>query len=145
MNTNQDVVVPLDMGHNPEDLQNLFIQLTGNEKIAVPDIIKLVSATDCYCAVIEREGRAVAFGALSKFFVPDKGQYIGTIQSLVTDKQYRGKGFGTKIMTHLLSHAKTIKLKQVILTSNPKRKAANKLYKQLGFEKTNTNFFYKNL
>ena len=48
-----------------------------------------------------------------------------------------------KLMEELLAIAKSRSAKFVSLTSNPKRKAAHKLYEKLGFVKVKTNMFKK--
>ncbi len=135
------IVVPLSINDSQDELQDLFEQLTDNPSFNVK---LLVTATNCYCAVIKQEGRIVSFGALSIYFVPDKG-YVGTIQSLVTHKDYRKCGFGTAILIYLESKAKRLGLVRIELTSNPKRKNARKLYGTLRYIKSDTNVFYKDL
>ncbi len=134
-------VVPLSINDSQDELQELFEQLTDNPSF---DVKVLATAMNCYCAVIKQKGRIVSFGALSIYFVPDKG-YVGTIQSLVTHKDYRKCGFGTAILIYLESKAKRLGLVKIELTSNPKRKNARKLYNTLKYIKSDTSVFYKNL
>lgn len=60
--------------------------------------------------------------------------YAG-IGDIVIDKNYRRLGLGEKIVKRLIALAKEKKVNYIRLTSNPKRKEANALYKKLGFEK----------
>jgi len=134
-------VTPLSIDDSQDELQDLFEQLTTDVSF---DIKFLAITSDCYCAVVRQEGRLVSFGALSIYLVPDKG-YVGTIQSLVTDKDYRKRGFGTEILLHLEAKAKELQLVRLELTSNPKRQSARRIYCSLDYIKSDTNVFYKNL
>ena len=137
------IVMPLSISDNQDELWDLFKkQLTSN---ATPlDIYFLVTTDNCHCAVVKEQGRIVSFGALSTYLVPDKG-CVGTIQSMVTHKDYRKRGFGTKILVYLEDLAKGLRLTRLELTSHPKRKNARRLYQSLNYVRSDTNVFYKNL
>lgn len=134
-------VTALSIDDSQDELRDLFEQLTTSASF---DIKFLATASNCYCAVIRQEGRLVSFGALSIYLVPDKG-YVGTIQSLITDKDYRKRGFGTEILIHLEAKSKELQLVRLELTSNPKRKSARRRYHSLDYIRSDTNVFYKNL
>lgn len=44
-------------------------------------------------------------------------------------------------MAAMIDAAKSLKVRQIQLTSNPKRVAANRLYQNLGFERYETNCY----
>lgn len=63
------------------------------------------------------------------------------IEDVVIDDVHRGKGFGKLIVQHAIEFVKLSKTDLLMLTSNPSRIAANKLYKSLGFEQKETNVY----
>src|SRR5512133_234452 len=63
------------------------------------------------------------------------------IEDVVVDEAFRGKGIGKELMVHAMEFAKSTGAKSVDLTSRPARIAANKLYKELGFELRETNVY----
>jgi len=67
--------------------------------------------------------------------------FCGSIEDIIVEKNYRGKGFGKKILKSLIKKSKVLGMRFVDLTSNPKRIKANKLYPSVGFEKRKTNVY----
>ena len=63
------------------------------------------------------------------------------VEDMIVDDAYRGKGYGQKILLELLAWAKKEKMDMVELTTNPKRIAANELYKKVGFNLHPTNHY----
>jgi GNAT superfamily N-acetyltransferase len=60
---------------------------------------------------------------------------------MIVDERYRGKGYGEKIMRKLIAWARTQNVDTIELTTNPKRVAANGLYKKVGFLLHETNHY----
>lgn len=54
---------------------------------------------------------------------------------LVTDKKYRGSGYGKMILEYLHDYAKMGMCENIVLSSGFKREGAHKFYEQNGFEK----------
>lgn len=67
--------------------------------------------------------------------------FYGSIEEIVVDEEYRGKGLGKKIVQTLLEKSISLKMKCVDLKSSPKRELANKMYKSLGFKIIESNFY----
>lgn len=63
------------------------------------------------------------------------------IEDVVVDDIHRGKGFGKLIVQHAIEFVKFSEIDSLMLTSNPARIAANKLYQSLGFEQKETNVY----
>lgn len=63
------------------------------------------------------------------------------VEDMIVDSAYRGKGLGREILHDLVSWAKENGVEVIELTSNPKRVAANELYKKYGFELHPTNHY----
>lgn len=67
--------------------------------------------------------------------------FCGTIEDIIVDVNYRGNGLGRKIIDNLLTRGDRLGMKFFDLTSRPKRKEANKLYRSLGFKRRETNLY----
>lgn len=65
----------------------------------------------------------------------------GSIEHLIVDQEYRGRGLGKKLMKEAVSYAKKLGMEGLQLTCNPKRNVANALYRKLGFKLQKTNFY----
>ncbi len=63
------------------------------------------------------------------------------IEDVVVDEAARGKGVGRQLNEFALDRARTAGAKTVDLTSRPSREAANRLYKNIGFEERQTNVY----
>ena len=63
------------------------------------------------------------------------------IEDVVVDNAYRGRGLGKRLVAHAIDYCKEQGLDTLMLTSNPKRIAANALYQSLGFERKETNVY----
>ena len=62
------------------------------------------------------------------------GRSIGFIENVITDKGYRRKGIGKKIMENAIKYAKDQNCYKVILQSGVKRTEAHIFYESLGFD-----------
>lgn len=69
----------------------------------------------------------------------------GSIEHLILDEKYRGRGLGKKLMIFAINLAKRLKIKTLFLTCEPGRIVANSLYQKLGFKIKKTNFYYLDL
>jgi ribosomal protein S18 acetylase RimI-like enzyme len=69
----------------------------------------------------------------------------GSIEDVVVDNSYRGRGLGAQLVRALIAIAKKSKVATIYLTSRPSRIAANKLYPKLGFVRKETNNYEMDL
>jgi ribosomal protein S18 acetylase RimI-like enzyme len=69
----------------------------------------------------------------------------GYVEDVVVDGNYRGMGIGEALTQACLDYAKRAGCPQVMLTCNPGRTAANRLYQRMGFELRKTNVYRYNL
>jgi ribosomal protein S18 acetylase RimI-like enzyme len=65
----------------------------------------------------------------------------GIIEDVVVDERTRGKRIGEALMRACLDHAERVGAPQVMMTSNPGRTAANRLYQRMGFDLRKTNVY----
>ncbi len=63
------------------------------------------------------------------------------IEDVVVDNAYRGQGLGRMLVAEAIEQAREWGAQTLMLTSNPKRIAANALYCSLGFEPKETNVY----
>ena len=63
------------------------------------------------------------------------------IEDVVVDEAYRGMGLGRLLTQHAIDFAKSQQADLLMLTSSPKRIAANNLYQSIGFEQKETNLY----
>ena len=63
------------------------------------------------------------------------------IEDVVVDNAYRGQGLGRMLVEEAIEQARGWGAQTLMLTSNPKRIAANALYCSLGFEPKETNVY----
>jgi N-acetylglutamate synthase-like GNAT family acetyltransferase len=121
-----------------KNLRKILKQLTGG-KIKL-DVKSLIRDKNIHCAVLEYENNVIGFGSLIVHQVPSKGK-VARVEDVVILETERGKGYGRKIMEELIKIARKKKVKNINLTSSPKRVEARKLYKSLGFETVETDLF----
>ena len=65
----------------------------------------------------------------------------GYIEDVVVDEMARGRRIGEALTRACLEWAEHAGAAQVMLTSNPGRTAANRLYQRMGFEERKTNVY----
>ena len=65
----------------------------------------------------------------------------GYIEDVVVDEKARGRRIGEALSRACLERAEQAGAAQVMLTSNPGRDAANRLYQRMGFELRKTNVY----
>jgi ribosomal protein S18 acetylase RimI-like enzyme len=70
-----------------------------------------------------------------------EGNFRAWIDDVVVDEALRGQGIGEQLMEGAIELAKQKGFTEINLTSNPKREAANHLYRKIGFQKHETNCF----
>ena len=124
------------------EVLELFKQL--NDSIESFDAQSIINDNNCYCVVLEENGGVKGFGALILHHVPTRG-LVGRLEDIIIGEASRQKGFGRKIVEHLIEKAKNMGAASIDLTSNPQRIAAHSLYESLGFQKRDTGSYRKEL
>jgi len=106
------------------------------------DALRALIASDATTLLIARNADAeiVATLTLTCYRVPTGLRAL--IEDVVVDESHRGQGVGKKIMDEALRRAKAYGAKGVMLTSNPRRIAANRLYQKMGFKRWETNLYF---
>jgi N-acetylglutamate synthase-like GNAT family acetyltransferase len=124
-----------------KDIQALNILLKQlNPEISKATFEKIKDVMEHATIVtIRHKGVLIGMGTLVPMKKPTS--FCGSIEDVVVEENYRGKGLGEKIMQGLIKKSKILKMKLLDLTSNPKRKRANELYVSMGFERRKTNAY----
>ncbi|MBI4086077.1 MAG: GNAT family N-acetyltransferase [Candidatus Liptonbacteria bacterium] len=122
------------------DLNHLLKQLRKNPSEhsgSLFDLRNIVSDKKIVM-IVAQNGRNIV-GMATLYIIIMLGKTVGTVEEVVVDSAYRGKGLGKKILQMLIRVARKKKVKKLYLTSRPSRVAANKLYQKLGFKLKETN------
>ncbi len=85
------------------------------------------------------DGEIIGILTIGIYIIPS-GSKIW-IEDVVVEETQRGKGYGRELVLFAIRFAKSIGAKKIGLTSKPIRVAANKLYQELGFVKSETNVY----
>ena len=125
--------------------QRLVSQLTNNNPPPsldyLADLVRDTSST----LMVAREGNGKIVGALTLtvYRVPTGIRSI--IEDVIVDDSARGQGIGEALMQYAIKLARDKGAQNIALTSNPLRKAANRLYLRVGFKKRETNAYQMKL
>lgn len=101
----------------------------------------LADATTLLVARLDNGTRPIV-GALTLICFRVPTGLRATIEDVIVDESARGQGLGEKLMREALRLAKEYGTEGVMLTSNPRRVAANKLYQKMGFKRWETNLYF---
>mgnify|MGYP001039050182 CR=1 FL=1 len=128
-----------------EAFARLLPQLS--ERLTAPDretVARIVAApaTRQLTAVTD-EGRIVGLLSVAFYDVPSGRK--AWIEDVVVDAAARGGGVGEALVRAALNVAREEGAVRVMLTSNPARRAAHRLYERMGFERYGTDCFRREL
>ncbi len=123
-----------------EALLELYVHLNP-DNAAVPDDAlllpaweRILSDPNVYCFVAETDG--VLTGSCLLAVVPNLtrgARSFGVVENVVTHKEYRRQGIGTRLMRHALQAAWDAGCYKVMLLSGARREDAHRFYEELGF------------
>ena len=123
-------------------VRNLVRQLSGNfQPLSEDDFHFLIDSknTHLYLARLKGSNKIVGMVTLVVYRIPFKMK--AQLEDIVVDESMRGKGIGKMLMNFSIGKAKDLGVKSLNFTSRPEREIANKLYKNLGFKKSDTNVY----
>lgn len=123
------------------DLQTLMRELTSSIVVSAGMLQNAVASPYThFFAMVEDGGRIVGCASLCVFCSPTG--HKASVEDVVVLSSCRGRGYGKKLMEHVIGYAKTeLAPIELHLTSNPKRVSANALYKAIGFGQRETNVY----
>lgn len=122
------------------DISSLLSVLKEREtKLTIERIKELKKSPSLEIHLLEIEEEIIGLGSLH--YLESWTNKAAHIDDVVVHPKHRGKGYGIKLMKHLIRRAKEQKLHFLELTSRPSRVAANRLYQKLKFEPRETNVY----
>lgn len=128
-----------------KDVANINSLLSQLSKNALPlnfdQIVEIIKQKNFNVVVARVSATQQIIGMGSVIFVQTLMGLKALIEDVIVDKEHRGQQLGERTIETLIAYAQQNKAKYIELTSKPARKAANELYKKLGFRKRKTNVY----
>lgn len=125
-------------------VQKLLEQLTNRPvKLTETTLKEIISQENTHLFFLLADQEIAGMLTVGIYHSPTGGK--AWIEDVVMDEKYRGQGFSKQLVTHTVRFVKKQGIPLIMLTSNPTRIAANKLYQKLGFEQKQTNVYRMNL
>lgn len=127
-----------------EAVVRLLGQLTTRSiSFSEADYRALIASSNNPLFLLEDDGGVIGMLTVGVYLSPTGSK--AWIEDVVVDDMFRGRGLGRKLVAHAIDYCKSQNINTLMLTSNPKRVAANALYQSLGFERKETNVYKMNL
>jgi len=126
-----------------EAFQRLIPQLTKYSPPPTPEaLMRMVDSPNTMIFIgryPDNDGEIVGTAALATFETPT-GVHAW-IEDVVVDRNMRHMGIGKALTEACVTKAREIGLREINLSSNPGREAANRLYQSMGFFRRITNVY----
>jgi ribosomal protein S18 acetylase RimI-like enzyme len=147
MNNPTDDIAIIEITKATKEIYNVMIkllsQLTSSElSFSQKDLKRIVTSKNSILfTAVDKEINTKIFGILTLVLIEIPTGTLARIEDVVVDKTARGKGIGETITLAAIQRARELGITKIDLTSNPSRKAANRLYQRLGFKQLTTNVY----
>ena len=123
-----------------EAMQRFLNQLTTSPMVLTESMFhQLLASKYCHLFFIMKDEQIAGMLTVGIYYSPTGGK--AWIEDVVVDETFRGQGFSKLLVAHAIEFVKSQQIPLLMLTSNPKRIAANKLYQAMGFERKETNVY----
>lgn len=123
-----------------ETIQRFLNQLTPEQMTFTEKMFKeLLASSHSHLFFLFQDERVAGMLTVGIYHSPTGGK--AWIEDVVVDEAFRGKGLSKLLVAHAIEFVQTQGIPLLMLTSNPKRIAANKLYQSMGFERKETNVY----
>lgn len=121
------------------EIKTLFSELTNSQPLSLTEVFASKQPPHIVICV---ENQTIIGMATMAVYDAISGRKAW-IEDVIVSPSHRKRGIGEHLTLHLLEKAKELNASAVLLYSNPKREAAHRLYKRLGFtEKGSTLFIH---
>lgn len=122
-------------------IADMLRQLTGREAhFGEQELRDIIETPASQLFILRVNDAAAGMLTLGRYPAP-----TGTkvwVEDVVVSNEYRGKGLGRRLVEYAIEFCKRYYAPSTLmLTSNPKRIAANELYRSSGFEPKQTNVY----
>lgn len=121
------------------DLDALMHELSATSYCNEEILNNVMKDDNSHVFIIREDGHIVATGTLCVMHTLEFT--IAGVESVVVSSKCRGRGYGEKLMEHIITEANKLGVRSIHLTSNPRRVSANNLYLRIGFVKYETNCY----
>ena len=123
-----------------EAMQRFLNQLTTSPMVLTESMFhQLLDSENSHLFFIMKEEQIAGMLTVGIYYSPTGGK--AWIEDVVVDETFRGQGLSKLLVAHAIEFVKSQQIPLLMLTSNPKRIAANKLYQAMGFERKETNVY----
>ena len=123
-----------------EAIQRFLNQLTPEPMTFSEDMFKeLLSSKNSHLFFLFQDEEIAGMLTIGTYHSPTGGK--AWIEDVVVDEAFRGQGLSKLLVAHAIEFVKSQRIPLLMLTSNPKRVTANKLYQAMGFERKETNVY----
>ncbi len=123
-----------------EPMQRLLDQLTSRPVELTEALLRqIIADPNTHQFLLLAEGEVAGMLTVGVYYSPTGGK--AWIEDVVVDNVQRGKGLSKLLVAHAIGFVKEQQVPLLMLTSNPKRIAANQLYQRMGFERKETNVY----
>ena len=123
-----------------EAMQRFLNQLTTSPMVLTESMFhKLLASENSHLFFIMKDEQIAGMLTVGIYYSPTGGK--AWIEDVVVDETFRGQGLSKLLVAHAIEFVKSQQIPLLMLTSNPKRIAANKLYQAMGFERKETNVY----
>ena len=123
-----------------EAMQRFLDQLTTNPmELTETMFCQLLESENSHLFFLMKDSQIAGMLTVGIYHSPTGGK--AWIEDVVVDTSFRGQGLSKLLVAHAIEFVKSKQIPSLMLTSNPKRIAANKLYQAMGFERKETNVY----
>jgi GNAT superfamily N-acetyltransferase len=123
-----------------EAMQRFLDQLTSSPMTLTEEMFnQLLASPNSHLFFLWKDEQIAGMLTVGIYYSPTGGK--AWIEDVVVDESFRGQGLSKLLVAHAIEFTKSKQIPTLMLTSNPKRVAANKLYQAMGFERKETNVY----
>ena len=123
-----------------EAMQRFLNQLTTHPMTLTETMFRqLIDSENSHLFFLMKEGQIAGMLTVGIYYSPTGGK--AWIEDVVVDETFRGQGLSKQLVAHAIEFTQSKQIPSLMLTSNPKRIAANKLYQAMGFGRKETNVY----
>ena len=123
-----------------EAIQRFLDQLTTNPMTLTEEMFRqLLASGNSHLFFLMKDEQIAGMLTIGIYHSPTGGK--AWIEDVVVDEAFRGQGLSKLLVAHAIEFTKSQGIPSLMLTSNPKRIAANRLYQAMGFGRKETNVY----
>lgn len=120
-------------------VNSLLKQLTNNVQLKMQDLEDIINSTNSHLFIIRCNENVAGMLSIGSYQTPTGKKFW--IEDVIVDDTFQGKSLGKKLIQYAIDYIAGQGNSTLMLTSNPKRIAANSLYQSVGFERKETNVY----